>query len=109
MQLPAPVMWTVKPVTLQLPLAPSVTVSGELVLAFTMKSGSPKVAADSYRRIASEVDCEAPRMLFLSDALSELDAARSAGYQALLAVRPGNQPQTVGPPAGAIHSFDQIA
>src|SRR5437868_2400852 len=40
---PAPVMWTLAPVTLQLPLAPNVTVSGDVVLLLTTKSASPKV------------------------------------------------------------------
>jgi methionine salvage enolase-phosphatase E1 len=43
----------------------------------------------------------------VSDVVGELDAARTAGCQALLCVRPGNAPQ----PAGAfttIESFDEI-
>jgi enolase-phosphatase E1 len=67
----------------------------------------PKLATDSYCRIASVMGVEGNRILFLSDASSELDAARVAGCQALLAVRPGNQPTTV-PAEGVIHTFDEI-
>src|SRR5207248_8428074 len=41
-QEPAPVRWTVDPVTLQLPVAPKVTASTEDAVALTLKSGSPK-------------------------------------------------------------------
>src|SRR5947209_4448560 len=40
---PAPVIWTVAPLTLQLPLAPKLTVRLELAVALTVKSASPKV------------------------------------------------------------------
>ena len=40
---PAAVMWTVEPVTLQLPPAAKVTVSPEVALALTVKSTSPKI------------------------------------------------------------------
>ena len=42
-QEPAPVRWTVEPVTLQLPLAAKVTVRVEDAVALTAKSGSPKI------------------------------------------------------------------
>src|SRR5947209_20533287 len=40
---PAPVRWTVEPVTLQLPAAAKVTASAEDAVALTLKSGSPKI------------------------------------------------------------------
>ena len=43
MQLPAPVMCTVVPATVQLPLAAKLTVRPELAVAETVKSGSPQV------------------------------------------------------------------
>jgi methionine salvage enolase-phosphatase E1 len=46
--------------------------------------------------------------LFLSDATAELDAARAAGCQALLAVRPGNQPVGKTATVDVIRSFDEI-
>ena len=49
-----------------------------------------KVEADSYRRIAAFVGIAAERILFLSDAINELSAARAGGMQVRLVVRPGN-------------------
>jgi len=40
---PAPVIWTVEPATLQLPLAVNVIVRPEDAVALTSKSASPKV------------------------------------------------------------------
>ena len=48
-------------------------------------------------------------MLFVSDVAQELDAARSAGYQVALCVRPGNAPQPVVEGAATIETFEQIA
>jgi enolase-phosphatase E1 len=67
----------------------------------------PKVASDSYHRIASSSGWRPSQILFLSDAPLELEAARKAGCQALLTIRPGNQPANAGP-ASEIHSFDEI-
>jgi 2,3-diketo-5-methylthio-1-phosphopentane phosphatase len=53
----------------------------------------PKIAAESYRRIAADLVRTPDRILFVSDVTAELDAARSAGCQVLLCVRPGNRPQ----------------
>ena len=79
-----------------------------LLAAFFDTAVGPKIATDSYCRISSVLGCETSRILFVSDASSELDAARAAGCQTLLAVRPGNLQQTGGSPEGAIHSFDEI-
>jgi enolase-phosphatase E1 len=49
-----------------------------------------KTSAESYRRIASALDCPIDRMLFVSDATTEIDAARDAGCVALLCQRPGD-------------------
>src|SRR5438309_2099971 len=40
-QVPTPVMWTVLPLTVQLPLALKLTTRPELAVALTLKSGSP--------------------------------------------------------------------
>jgi enolase-phosphatase E1 len=68
----------------------------------------PKMASDSYRRIASSIGCEPSRILFVSDAPAELDAARAAGCQALLAVRPGNKPLDGRPSSESITSFEEL-
>lgn len=53
----------------------------------------PKQDADSYRRIAEAVGRPAGEVLFVSDVAAELFAAREAGMQTRLAVRPGNRPE----------------
>jgi enolase-phosphatase E1 len=63
--------------------------------------------AESYRRIAHRLGVSAPRVLFVSDVVAELDAARASGMSAALSVRP---PAEV-PRASSytvVHAFDQI-
>ena len=52
----------------------------------------PKKEPESYRRIAADMDLPPEAILFLSDSVEELDAAREAGLRTALAVRPGNRP-----------------
>src|SRR5262249_24778172 len=63
-----------------------------LLAGFFDTAVGPKMATDSYCRIASMMGLETARILFLSDAPAELEAARVAGCQTLLTVRPGNAP-----------------
>ena len=44
----------------------------------------------SYHAITAELDIEASAILFVSDVVAELDAARDAGLQTRLSLRPGN-------------------
>jgi enolase-phosphatase E1 len=44
----------------------------------------------SYARIASAVGVASPELLFVSDIVGELDAARASGMQTILSDRPGN-------------------
>ena len=62
---------------------------------------------ESYRRIAEEVGELPPDVLFVSDVVGELNAARTAGLGTILIVRPGNLPQ---PPHDhpVVQSFDEI-
>jgi len=53
----------------------------------------PKQDAASYERIARETGHAAAQILFVSDVVAELDAARAAGMQTTMCVRPGNKPQ----------------
>lgn len=53
----------------------------------------PKQDRESYRLIAAQLGANASDLLFVSDMSDELDAAREAGFQTCLCVRPGNQPQ----------------
>jgi enolase-phosphatase E1 len=64
---------------------------------------------DSYRSIAQAVGVPPEAVLFLSDTLRELDAARSAGMRVRLVVRPGNAPVMAAAAPGyeAIRSLDQ--
>lgn len=65
-----------------------------------------KQEKDSYRRIAETVGLPAPSILFLSDVVTELDAARAAGMQTTWLVREG------GETADAVHTpardFDHV-
>jgi 2,3-diketo-5-methylthio-1-phosphopentane phosphatase len=67
----------------------------------------PKIATESYGRIAAHLARAPDRILFVSDVTAELDAATSAGCQVLLCVRPGNRPQPDHPYA-EISSFEEI-
>jgi enolase-phosphatase E1 len=53
----------------------------------------PKGDAESYVKIATAFGLSAQEILFVSDVVRELDAARSAGMQTALCVRPGNPAQ----------------
>jgi enolase-phosphatase E1 len=61
--------------------------------------------AESYRKIAEAMGLEPDQILFISDVISELDAARQAGMKTILSIRPGNEPQPQYP---SIRSFDEI-
>jgi len=51
-----------------------------------------KREADSYRRIAAALQRSPAEVLFVSDVVEELDAARAAGMQTALCVREGDAP-----------------
>ncbi len=58
-----------------------------------------KPQADSYRRIQEKIGLPADEILFLSDAIAELDAARAAGMQTTQLVRDGQATPTSHPVA----------
>jgi enolase-phosphatase E1 len=64
--------------------------------------------AESYRRIANNLNLPAEEILFISDVVTELEAAREAGMQTRLSIRPGNQPQVEPDRFRIIHSFDEV-
>jgi enolase-phosphatase E1 len=66
-----------------------------------------KIAAESYIRIGRELGCPVGQLLFVSDVSGELKAAREAGCQTLLCVRPGNRAQPENT-FTTIRSFDEI-
>jgi methionine salvage enolase-phosphatase E1 len=61
----------------------------------------------SYEKIASSVSKETSKFLFLSDVAKEVEAARTAGMQALLCEREGYL-NAAGSNAHAIHDFNGI-
>lgn len=67
----------------------------------------PKKAVASYLAIAEKISLPAGEVLFLSDVTAELDAARNAGMQTTLCVRPGNAEveSTTHP---VVHTFDVV-
>ena len=68
----------------------------------------PKKEAESYRAIARNFGLLPEEILFLSDVLAELEAARTAGLQTCLCKRPGNAEVEVGHDLPEITAFDQI-
>ncbi len=50
----------------------------------------PKCEADSYRKIAEELELKGNEIMFVSDVVAELEAARTAGMQTALSIRKGN-------------------
>jgi len=68
----------------------------------------PKRASESYVSIAQAFGLAPAEIVYFSDIAEELEAARSAGFQAVLVERPGNGPVPVDFDAPRIHSFDQV-
>ncbi len=69
------------------------TIAGSLLERFRGHydtTTGPKKEAASYAAIASDFGLPPNDILFLSDVTAELDAARCAGLQTVLCVRPGN-------------------
>jgi enolase-phosphatase E1 len=71
-------------------------------------TNGPKTAMESYQQIASTLSLPAHEILFISDVSDELDAARSAGMETLLCIRPGNRPQGFTGQHQIAHSFEDI-
>lgn len=89
------------------------TIAGDLLPSFrghydTMTG--PKKEAESYRQIAAEFSLPPAAILFLSDIVAELDAARVAGLATALVVRPGNATgqTSTGESHAQITDFSQI-
>lgn len=71
----------------------------------------PKQDVASYRAIATELGVQPGYILFLSDIVAELDAARAAGFRTCLLQRPEDSPGDAcagDPPHVAVRSFDEI-
>lgn len=74
---------------------------------FDTSTGSKKDAA-SYRAIAEAFGLSPDRILFISDLVAELDAARMAGMATRLAVRPGNPAVEDDHGHRSISTFDEL-
>lgn len=68
----------------------------------------PKKSAESYTKIASQFELPANQILFLSDVVAELDAARKAGMKTALVCRPENPKDEGEIDHPQIHTFDDI-
>lgn len=87
------------------------TESGDLTrfisVYFDTTTGA-KTASESYRRIAASWQRAPGQVVFVSDVVAELDAARTAGLQTNLSLRPGNSPQPAGHTHPRVQSFDEL-
>jgi enolase-phosphatase E1 len=68
----------------------------------------PKIEPGSYRRIAAALGVPETGVLFVSDVTAELAAARAAGLQVALMMRPGNRLQPDADSFEQIRSCDDI-
>jgi len=64
-----------------------------------------KIDPQSYLAIAANLAFDPTQILFVSDVVAELDAAKAAGIQTRLCIRPGNPPQ----PASQYQSIASFA
>ncbi len=67
-----------------------------------------KRESSSYQTIVADFGLPAEEVLFLSDVVAELDAAKGAGLQTGWCVRPGNAPEDAVHDHPKITSFDQV-
>jgi enolase-phosphatase E1 len=85
----------------------------QLFTAFFDTEIGHKRDADSYRLIADALDRRPADIVFLSDVVEELDAARAAGMQTVLLDRREDYPQPRGADAcnghRRVEAFDQVA
>ena len=68
----------------------------------------PKQDAASYTKIADDFGMKPSDLLFVSDVVDELRAAREAGFKVVLSVRPGNPDPPSDHGYEVVHSFEQI-
>jgi len=68
----------------------------------------PKTEVASYVRIAEQISSPPDRILFVSDVTKEIDAARAAGFQTLLCVRPPGDPPVNAETYPMVRTFEEI-
>ena len=79
-----------------------------LIESYFDTSVGAKGASESYRKISSSLKLPPSWLLFISDVVAELDAARETGMQTLLCIRPGNDPQRDAYGHHSIQDFDEV-
>ena len=87
------------------------TVAGDLLDRFGGHydtTTGPKREAESYQAIARDMGVPANEILFVSDVPEELDAAKQAGMQVALSVRPENHPVPDNHGYPSVTSFAQL-
>jgi len=67
-----------------------------------------KIDPLSYRKIARELRCPTEKLVFVSDMVSELEAARAASLRTFLCLRPGNRPQPESGKQASIRGFAEL-
>ena len=67
-----------------------------------------KREAESYCKISQKFDCKPGQIVFISDVVEELAAAKEAGLQTVLSIRPGNKPVPDDHGYLAIKSFAEL-
>lgn len=76
---------------------------------FDTENAGPKREAVSYRAIAERIGCDPANIVFFSDLVAELDAAREAGWQTVGVRREGDQHYDAGVGTHQeIASFSQV-
>lgn len=80
---------------------------GLLSAHFDTTSGGKRESA-SYLKIAGDLGVEPAQILFATDILEEAQAARQAGLDAVIMIRPGNKPLPENHGFPTATSFDQV-
>lgn len=82
---------------------------GRFITAYFDTTTGPKKAAESYRKIAAELGVLTNEVVFCTDNLDEARAARDAGMQVAVALRPGNPALPSDHGFEDFTSFDELA
>ena len=88
------------------------TIAGDLLGMFKGHydtTTGAKQDPESYRKIAMSYELEPREILFVSDVVGELVAAKAAGLQGVLSIRPGNKAAEPGHGFAEITSFRDIS
>lgn len=80
----------------------------ELIDCYFDTTSGAKTESSSYRQIAAALELNPAAVLFISDVVAELDAARVAGMRTVLCIRPGNPSQTHNDQHKVIETFAQL-